>query len=118
MDQTYLYMIAAADATLERTAKALKDMGHIDLAASLLKLQQDVGVEIMGGRGDEPSPGPGTAVLRNAYEPLNASRLDILRIAHDLAAWPDLKSELANLIKSLPQTAGSSENHPKPSGPF
>jgi hypothetical protein len=119
MDQTYLYMIAAMNETLDQAVAALNDVGRGDLAASLLKLQQDAGVEIIiGGVNDEPAPGPATAALRAAYEPLSVSRLDILRAAHDLVSAPGLKNELAALIECLPEAAEFPRNQIKPGSPF
>ena len=67
-------------------------------------------MEIMGGvhEDDEPAPGPATAALRAAYNPVTLPRLDILRIAHDLVPEPALKGSLANLIANLPHNAQNS----------
>ncbi len=100
LDQTYLYMIAAESDMLDRVASSLRQAGEDDLAKVLDKFQQDVGVEIVPG--DDPAPGPETASLRAAYEPVPLQRLDILREVHDLIQDVALKGELESLIALMP----------------
>ncbi|MDP2204722.1 MAG: hypothetical protein Q8K65_00265 [Alphaproteobacteria bacterium] len=112
-DLDRLWVIAESAPFLDSVEKALRQDAKAALADQLNKLQQDAGLAIdreMGGwRDGDVAPGPETAALRAAYEPVTAERLGLLRqISPHLEAGQ--KKQMAALIdKLLPQNERSAD---------
>lgn len=105
LDLEQLFTIAENSIFLDSVEKALRDQGHNTEANALNKLQQDVGVaierEMNGYDENQPAPGPETARLNAAYEPVTFERLDILTQTHQLLSGGVLKNKTVNLIEKL-----------------
>lgn len=118
LDLDRLFLIAESDPLLSEAESALRQMGQSGVADALIKLQQDVGIEIdreMGGvSADEPPPGPQTALLANAYEPVSQQRLTLVlqKVARHFE-----NPELATLMQSLgvPESSPAGRVSAKPS---
>lgn len=103
MELDDLFAIAEAEPLLGRIEVSLRQAGQPAMADQLLKLQQDVGLEIdreMGGAsGDTPPVGPQTAQLAKAYEPVTVERVsrilwELSFFAKDLA-FTEFKKSLS-----------------------
>ena len=101
MDQ--LFALAAASPLLDEAEQELRQRGQDKLADNLVKLQQDAGLQLereMNGYDEgTPAPGPQTAALNAAYQPVTYARLDMLRQVHDHLSPGDLKSGLSDLLR-------------------
>jgi hypothetical protein len=110
-----LFTLAGMSPLLDKVEVQLRAGGHVKAADDLLKVQQDAGVQIdreMNGYDPaEPAPGPQTAALNAAYEPVTVSRLNgVLRQVHGLLPEDALKKEFASAIgtMSVPEAPPSS----------
>lgn len=101
MDQ--LMPLTEAGPLLDRVETRLRYGGQKATANSLLKLQQDAGIELEKEFGIyDPAAGPETAALESAYQPVTLGRLSaILQKAHDFLPQGDLKNDIAALKKTL-----------------
>lgn len=112
-DLDRLWVIAESAPFLDGVENALRRDAKDALADQLNKLQQDAGLAIdreMGGWHDgDVAPGPATAALRAAYEPVTTARLGLLRqISPHLEAGQ--QKQMAELIgKLLPQNDRSAD---------
>jgi hypothetical protein len=101
-----LFQIAEASPALDKVEASLREGGHTRIADDLLKLQQDTGVaidrEMCGYDPAEPAPGPETAKLNAAYEPVTVSRLQDT-FQSTVAAIPDsaVKNDFVGFIAAL-----------------
>jgi len=90
---------------LDSAEGALRTMGEENAADAIVKLQQDVGVQIdrqMNGFDEnEPAPGPETARLNAAYEPVTDVRLGILQKVCQKLPQGDVKNNMELLVKNL-----------------
>ncbi|MDE1152472.1 MAG: hypothetical protein PW788_08040 [Micavibrio sp.] len=105
LDLDALFVISEHGPDLDRAEAQLRTAGNPSLADKLFKLQQDVGLEIdneMTGSFGEPAPGPASAALRAAYEPLTPARLAVLQESHAALNDAALKATLAGIIAKLP----------------
>lgn len=103
--QEQLERIAAASPDLDHIEAALRHVGQEELAGRLLKLQQDIGLELLPEMG-EPLGGPRSAALRQAYEPVTMERLGVLaEVAAQLAPGP-LQDTVMGLSRSNPSRDG------------
>ena len=100
-----LFVIADAALFLDKLEQHFRDVRQPVLADNILKLQQDVSVEIQRDIVGDIEAGPMTADLCAHYEPVTTrpARFGILHEALDrLGAKSDLRPELSALIKKLP----------------
>lgn len=115
-----LFIIAEATPVLEQVEAALRQSGSAETADRLNKLMQDTGVkidrEMRGFEENELAPGPQTAALNAAYEPVNSGRLSVLLDAAALLAGHDALESLNGVMQSLPVPVSSS-NTDSPSAP-
>lgn len=106
-DLDRLWVIAENAPFLDGVENILRREGKGALADQINKLQQDVGLAIdreMGGWHDgDVAPGPATAALRAAYEPVTMARLGLLRQISPYLE-PGQQKQMMDLIdKLLPQ---------------
>lgn len=105
-----LFALAEAGPLLDKVETALRGGGRVELADSLLKLQQDVGVQIdreMSGYDPaEPSPGPETARLNAAYQPVTEERIGAVLNGVANALLSTITPDDINGLKSLMETLG------------
>lgn len=117
-DLDTLFAIADAGPLLDRVDNALRRVGHDALADQLCKLQQDAGLELdnqMTGSFSEPAPGPRSAALRAAYEPITPARLSLLNDAFHAVREQDIREDMCDVIRKLPaQGATGTPAAPKP----
>jgi len=105
LDLDALFVISEHSPDLDAVEAALRAKGNAKLADGLFKLQQDAGLEIdneMTGSFSEPAPGPASAALRAAYEPVTPARLDVLRESFAALDGGILKETLGGIIAKLP----------------
>lgn len=106
-----LFIIAEATPVLEQAEAALRQSGNAETANRLNKLMQDAGVQIdreMNGYDEnEPAPGPQTAALNAAYDPVTPARLSVLRDAAASLSGHDMLESLNGVMQSLPVPAPS-----------
>lgn len=72
-----LFAIAEAAPVLDKAEAELRAKGKGDVADRLVKWQQDAGLAVdneFNGTLSEPAPGPATAALIKAYEPVTNTR--------------------------------------------
>ncbi len=117
-DLDTLFVLADAGPLLDRVDNALRRVGNDKLADALMKLQQDAGLEFdneMTGSFSEPAPGPQSALLRAAYEPVTPARLNILNDAFHAIREQDIREDICEVIRKLPaQAAPAAKAAPKP----
>lgn len=117
-DLDTLFAIADAAPLLDRVDNALRRVGNDGLADKLCKLQQDAGLELdneMTGSFSEPPPGPRSAALRAAYEPVTPARISLLNDAFHAVREQDIREDLCEVIRKLPsQTGSAAPAAPKP----
>jgi hypothetical protein len=117
LDLDTLFLIAESAPALDAADAGLRGAGKAGLADRLMKLQQDVGLEIdheMTGAFDSPPAGPDSAALRAAYTPVTFQRLSV--VAEAQAALPagagrDALGALAAKLPAAPVVAAAG---PKP----
>jgi hypothetical protein len=106
-DLDRLWVIAESAPFLDRIENTLRRDAKVALADQLNKLQQDAGLAIdreMGGWHDgDVAPGPETAALRAAYEPVTAERLGLLRQISPHLESEQQKKMVVLVDKLLPQ---------------
>lgn len=100
VDIEVLFLIAKSGLFLEQIEAQLEELGFHEDKAGLMKLQQDIGVEL-GAEENEPAPGPQTAQLLNAYEPVTAERLSILNSIAQKLPESESKQAFVRLIEQL-----------------
>ena len=111
IDLELLWMFAEHSERLDEVEKILRERQHTELANYLLKLQQDMGLEIewqVIGREDEP-PGPNTALLWGQYEPVTVERLQPLKKIAKILRDAGLHSELLGTLDQVPQLPTTTE---------
>ncbi len=117
-DLDTLFAIADAGPLLDRVDNALRRVGNDDLADKLCKLQQDAGLELdneMTGSFSEPPPGPRSAELRAAYQPVTPARISLLNDAFHAVRDQDIREDLCDVIRKIPaQGPASTPAAPKP----
>ena len=102
-----LFTIAQASPVLDQVEAELTNSGKEMQARALHKLQADAGVQIdremSGFDENEPAvaPGPETARLNAAYEPVTVSRLDLLGQVQESLSTKGLKDSVGELIQEL-----------------
>ncbi len=118
VDIDTLFTIADAGPLLDRADNALRRVGNDKLADALMKLQQDAGLELdneMTGSFSEPAPGPQSALLRAAYEPVTTARLNVLNDAFHAIREQDIREDICEVIRKLPaQVTPAAKTSPKP----
>jgi hypothetical protein len=105
MDLDRLFLIAEAAPMLDKVETDLRSSGQTALSERLLKLQQDAALEIdrQLSRYDETesAPGPQTARITSAYEPMTTERRGVLFAIKVAIADDSLESPLSALIQGL-----------------
>lgn len=114
IDLDILFLLAENEPLWSEIEGELRATGLDERANFLLKLQQDAGLEIeweMNGK-DEVAPGPETARLWAAYEPLSLARLNILhQLVNDISD-SSLRGELLSVTQKIPVLSVSSIPEP------
>ncbi len=104
-DLDQLFAIVEASPLLDGVENELHKLGRADEAGVLCKLQQDAGVQIdrefSSYDENEPAPGPETARLNAAFEPVTAARLNILKQICQKLPDSDLKNGMTDLMDRL-----------------
>ncbi|HYD18844.1 MAG TPA: hypothetical protein VEF76_10235 [Patescibacteria group bacterium] len=117
-DLDTLFLLADKAPLFDRVESALRGEGNHKLADAIVKLQQDAGLELdneMTGSFDEPAPGPQTALLRAAYEPVTLVRLSLLNDAFAVVREQDIREDLCEVLRKLPKPAAPTPgNAPRP----
>lgn len=117
----YLYMIAAADPLFSAVEQNLRETGQVDCLHEVIKLLQDVGIEMIGGpRADLSGLDEDAARLHRDFESVTPARLHCLYRARDLLTDDTLKDDFQKLLDQCPPlpvassapTARSPRNRP------
>jgi hypothetical protein len=113
-----LFAIAEAGPVLDKVEQSLRAGGKDKLADQIVKLQQDVGLEIAHEMTGAPLTGPGegpeSARLRAAYEPVTAARLRVLPECLGQLPAGDVKTALAGIVKQLSVPESAPARQPAP----
>lgn len=119
-----LYAIAEFSPELDTIERVLAENGLQALSAALVKLEQDVGLqmdrETCGFDETDVPPGPISARLSADFEPVTPERLLVLGVALEKLGDPALKEPLTKLIQGLRKIEGNERSHNLeivPSGP-
>ena len=114
-----LYPLLESSPLLDRVEAALIAAGKLMSAQKLNKLQQDAGVQVdrafTGAEPGDPAPGPQSAKLNAAYEPVTADRLNgTLRDSYMMLNDGGVKQELGALLPKLlaPESAPAAPGKP------
>jgi hypothetical protein len=105
LDLDSMFVIAEAGPLLDKVAEAVP----ADVSKRLMKLQQDIGLEIdhemTGAPLSGPGEGPESAALLAAYRPVNLNRLNVLH--ERVAALPagEQRNQVAEITAKMPASA-------------
>lgn len=117
LDLDTLFLIAESAPALDAADASLRGAGKAGLADRLMKLQQDVGLEVeheIKGIFDQPPKGPDSAVLRAAYRPVTLQRLSVVAEAQAALPAGAGRDALAALAAKLPAAPVVTAAGPKP----
>jgi|GEM_PF-3420916 len=104
LNDAEMFAILEASPILDEVEAALRLQGRGALADGLGKLQQDIGIDIVGGPGGEachPPPGLQTARLVHDYEPVTRVRLSVFPIVDNALEDGALKQRFAAMLGNL-----------------
>ena len=110
VDLDRLFTIAENSLLLDQVEGELRHLGHEAEAGLLVKIQQDVGVQIdreMGGvsagisDGSQPAPGLASAELNADFQPVTMGRLSVFMQMHEKFPAGELKENLAAFMQTL-----------------
>jgi hypothetical protein len=118
-----LFLIAEAGPVLDGMETVLRDAGLNREADALMKLQQDTGVQIdremNGFDPNEAAPGPASAALSAAFEPVTRQRLaEVLTDVYRTTAKGQMDQRFTELMRAFHLSGNPSESRstapPKP----
>ncbi len=114
LDLDSLFAIAEAGPLLDKAAEAVP----APVSQRLMKLQQDVGLEveheITGAPLSGPGEGPESAALLAAYQPVTLGRLSVFHECITALPAGDLRNQVAEIAARLPSAAATPVAAPAP----
>ena len=102
LDLDSMFVVAEAGPLLDKVAEAVP----ADVSKRLMKLQQDIGLEIdheiTGAPLSGPGEGPESAALLAAYQPVTLARLNVFHECVAELPAGELRNQVAEIASKLP----------------